>query len=292
MRFGCCTNMLAGDDDKTGMAFIEKIAEYGYDYVELPLAQICEAEKAVLSQIRRRLDDSGIPCEVCNNFFPQQIRLTGPDTDPHAIRDYYKKAIDTAAELGAAIIVFGSGDSKRVPAGFSHEEAFRQLVEVTSDIGEYARQYPVLIVIEPVRRPDTNIINTFADGVELAKAVGHSNVKVLADIYHMACEEESPEVLKTYGKSFLRHVHFSRPLIPVVNGVPSPESIRHLFERELNRRGCWRTYPADISEWDYSPFIRAIRSIGYDDRISLEAPVTDFDRQAKEASVFLHRYFS
>ena len=131
------------------------------------------------------------------------------------------------------------------------------------------------------------IINTFAEGVQLAKTVGLDNVKVLIDFYHMVCEKENPEVLRKYGKEYLRHVHFSYPSIPEIDGVRDPDNIRTIFEGELHRRGWWRTFPSCREEWDYTDFIQALKDCGYQGRVSLEAPVTDFDRQAQEALAFM-----
>ena len=135
------------------------------------------------------------------------------------------------------------------------------------------------------------IINTFAEGVQLAKTVGLDNVKVLIDFYHMVCEKETPEVLRKYGKEYLRHVHFSYPSIPEIDGVRDPDNIRTIFEGELHRRGWWRTFPSCREEWDYTDFIQALKDCGYQGRVSLEAPVTDFDRQAQEALAFMKAEF-
>ena len=115
----------------------------------------------------KRVERSGIRCEACNNFFPGRIRLTGPDVDEQAIRAYYAKALEHAATLGVKSIVFGSAGAKRVPEGFDMDRAYQQVVQVTRETGEAAAKYGITIVIEPVRMPDCNIINTFAEGVQL-----------------------------------------------------------------------------------------------------------------------------
>ena len=40
MRYGCCLNMVAKGEDKTGIEWIETLAEMGFDYAELQLAEI------------------------------------------------------------------------------------------------------------------------------------------------------------------------------------------------------------------------------------------------------------
>ena len=81
MRFGCCGSLVAQNPDKTGVEIVEKIAQYGYDYIELPLAEMMELSDADFAALCKRVERSGIRCEACNNFFPGRIRLTGPDVD-------------------------------------------------------------------------------------------------------------------------------------------------------------------------------------------------------------------
>ena len=40
MRFGCCLNMIAKGPDGTGIEYIEALAKAGFDYAELPLAEM------------------------------------------------------------------------------------------------------------------------------------------------------------------------------------------------------------------------------------------------------------
>ena len=137
-------------------------------------------------------------------------------------------------------------------------------LDTGSAAGEAAAAYGITIAIEPVRRPDCNIVNTFAEGVRLAQEAGLGNVRVLVDFYHMVCEKESPDILRRYGAEYLRHVHFSCPAIPEIDGVRDPARISGLYEGELARRGWWRTYPSSPDEWDYGAFVQAVKDCGYD----------------------------
>lgn len=291
MRFGCCGNLVAAGPDKTGVEIVERIAAMGYDYIELPLAEMMALSGEEFAALKARVAASGIRCEVCNNFFPSQVRLTGPEADLAAVERYFTAALARAAELGVSVVVFGSAGAKRVPEGFPKYLAMEQLVQITNAIAPAAAHHGITIAIEPVRMPDCNIINTFREGVALAEQIDHPNIKVLIDFYHMVCESESPDVLLAHGKDYLRHVHFSFPNIPEIDGVVSPAKISTLFEGELHARGWWRTYPSCREEWDYAPFLNALKAIGYDGRVSLEAPVADFDRQARTALNFLKENF-
>ena len=119
MRFGCCGSLVASAPDRTGVEIVERLAEYGYDYIELPLAEMMDLDGGAFGALRARVEASSLRCETCNNFFPARVRLTGPEADLDAARDYCVRALDRAAELGAAVVVFGSAGAKRVPGGFS-----------------------------------------------------------------------------------------------------------------------------------------------------------------------------
>ena len=45
MELGCCINMLGNAADPTGRRYIPLIKEAGYDYAELPLAQVMELDE-------------------------------------------------------------------------------------------------------------------------------------------------------------------------------------------------------------------------------------------------------
>lgn len=272
MRFGFCGNLVATGPDGTGIEFVEKIAQFGYDYVELPIAEMTALSEQEFSALKSRVAATGLRCESCNNFFPGTQRLTGPDVNDSTVEEYYTKALDRAHALGAETIVFGSYAAKRVPDGYSHERAFEQLVVLHRKIGAAAHDRGIVIAIEPVRTPWANIITTYEEGYRLAKAVSHPNIRMLLDNYHMDHEGESADVL--FGRSdLLSHVHFSNPNLQ--NHPKDP-----------------RIVPVDISEWDYTPLINALRTVGYQGRMSVEAETSDFDADAPRALAIMRQHFN
>ncbi len=249
MKFGCCTNMIAACPDGTGIEHVESLARAGYDYVELPLAQIMDLSHEEFGSLKRKMEEANIPCEACNNFFPARIRLTGENTDKAAISEYTEAALDRAAQLGAKTVVFGSSGAKNVPGGFPHEKAWTQLVFLLRNIDEAAGKHGITVAIEPLNRLESNIINTAEEGLRLAQDVNRANIKLLVDYYHLAMEKESPDILKKAGK-YIRHVHFARPEGRVFPGGSDPE--------------------------DYSLFFKKLADTGYDGRVSVEAYSRDF----------------
>ena len=69
MRFGCCINMVASELDGIGTEHLSELEHMGYDYVEMPLAEMMRLDGPNFLELKRRVDRLTIGCEVCNNFF-------------------------------------------------------------------------------------------------------------------------------------------------------------------------------------------------------------------------------
>lgn len=260
MRTGCCTNMLAKEGDSAGLWAIEEIAECGYEYLDLPVAQMMELNDAEFDELKKRISNSGLSCEACNNLFPATIKITGPSVDLSGIRNYLEKAIGRVEELGADVICFGSSGARNIPAGFPVPAAWEQMVSICRIIDEYVSPRGISIVIEPLNRGESNIINSAAEGYELSRAADRDSIQLLIDYYHLALEDESTGIFLKAGRA-VRHCHISSP-----HG---------------------RSFPSEADGEIYDDFFRALYQIGYAGRLSVEAFTKDFSREGREAFRFL-----
>lgn len=267
MKYGCCFNMLSAVPGGTGSEHLKLFRRCGYDYAELPLAEIMSLPKDGFEHLLEDISSSGLPCESCNNFFPPVMRLTGPDVDFNAVSSYVDQAVATAARLGAKSIVFGSGGAKRYPDGFSKSEAYAQIVRLLKYVDGAAAQHGIIITIEPLRKVECNIINTFEEGVWLARDVSGTQVKVLVDVYHLVEENEPLSHVEQYGQAYLKHIHWANP-------------VGRTFPRE-----------GDGSETLYRALADTVIKTGYNGRISCEAYSTDVQRDAPAALALLKSYF-
>ena len=120
------------------------------------------------------------------------------------------------------------------------------------------------MVIEPLRKQETNIINTTAEGLELVNAVADPNFELLVDFYHLASEKEDPAIILR-ARDHIRHLHMANP------------------------EG--RVFPLAWDEFDYAPFFANLRQIGYAGRISIEAASKDVPSEAPRAIELLRRAF-
>ena len=157
-------------------------------------------------------------------------------------------------------MVVGSGTARQYPEGFSKEEAFRQLIDFFKRLGPEARTRQIVIAIEPLRREESNIINSMAEGLQLVEAVNDPNVQLNLDFYHLESEKEDPAIILK-AANHIAHVHMANPI--------------------------GRVFPLKWEEYNYAPFFENLRKIGYDKEISVEAATKDFPNEAPRAIAFL-----
>jgi sugar phosphate isomerase/epimerase len=209
--------------------------------------------------------NSRIKCEACNVLFRPDIRLTGPGYDEDLMTAYLDKAFSRITQLGAKVVVLGSGGARRVPPDFDMEEGRRQFLHAAGVVGDMAAKYGLTITLEPLNQKETNLLISVREGIELAKAVNHPNVQLLADFYHMRMEEEPMSVLESAG-GLLQHTHIAK--------------------------GHERTYPLSHEEDIYSEFFAALHKIGYDNRVSVEGRTDDIAKDGPAALSLLKELYS
>ena len=54
-------------------------------------------------------------------------------------------------------------------------------------MGVIAQSYGIVVCVEPLNRAESNFINTLQEGAEIVRRVNHPHIRLLADLYHMAC---------------------------------------------------------------------------------------------------------
>jgi sugar phosphate isomerase/epimerase len=246
MKFGICTNMHGKGEDPAGLWLIGHAAKSGFDYVELPLAQIMDLGQDEFDGLCGKLSALGIKCLRNNNFFPARMRLTGAQVNEAEIGDYVGRALSRSRALGVTKVVFGSGPARNIPPGFPPDEGREQIIRLLRNISSVAEKFGISLAIEPLNRAESNIINSFEEGCAVSSAVSRNNVKVLVDYYHLVKENEPLEHIYGKDKNFLAHAHFAGD-------------------------GNNRKYPPAEKKEDYIRFLGALKSAGYDDTLSLEA---------------------
>lgn len=235
----------------------------GYSFVEENVrAFLCPAEaESVFEQKLAILKDSKLPVEACNSFLPGNLKCVGPSPFHEDILKFAETAFRRAQKAGVKTIVFGSGGARAIPEGFSREEAKQQFISLCKQLAVYAQKYNVVISLEPLNTRECNFVNSVAEGGEIVRTVNHENFRLLADIYHMLMENESPSNITKYGY-LLYHTHIAEK--------------------------TGRTAPG-VNKEDFTPYFKALRDVKYEGRMAIECSWKNLEEQAGDALVEIRR---
>lgn len=182
----------------------------GYDFIELTVASVLNPLENDIEFAPKlpRLAALRPPVRAFNVFVPAQVKLVGPEVNLELVKEYVQRALRRVNDLGGEVVVFGSGGARMVPDGFKRATAWSQLVRFLEICSDEAVKYGITIAIEPLNTKETNIINTYLEGVQLAKDVGRDEIRVLADIYHFMMENEPIDDIAG-EPAWLAHVHLA-----------------------------------------------------------------------------------
>lgn len=227
-----------------GLGQAKALKQAGADYVEDGVQRLLvpQQPEATFAPLLAQAQASPLPVPACNGFLPGALRVTGPAAAHDAIVRYAETAFRRAQQAGVKVIVFGSGGARQVPDGFAQAAATGQFVALLKQLGPLAGAHDVTVAIEPLRRHECNFVNTVREGADVVKAVDHANIRLLADLYHMLQNGETPDDLQAVAP-LLVHTHVAEKANRTAPGVAGD---------------------------DFGPFLRVLRAAGYRGRMSIE----------------------
>jgi sugar phosphate isomerase/epimerase len=241
----------------TGIANSAILAAAGYAFVEENARGflIPTEDDAAFAKKLALIKDSKLPVEASNSFLPGNLKCVGPAPMHEEILKFGETSFRRAQMAGMKTIVFGSGGARAIPEGFSRDEARKQFISLCSKLAPIAKKYDVVLSLEPLNTKECNFVNSVAEGGEIVKEVNHKNFRLLADIYHMLMENESPDNITKYGH-LLYHTHIAEKV--------------------------GRTAPG-VSNDDFRPYFKALRDVNYKGRMAIECSWKNLGEQAAPA---------
>ena len=192
------------------------------------------------------------------------LTLTHPDAAVRARAvEFIGGMIDFGARFGAPAII-GSMQGK-VEEGVSREQALAWLAEGIRALGRRAAERGVRLLLEPLNRYETNVLNRLGDAAAFLKPLDAGPVALLADLFHMNIEEASVAGALRETGDLVGHLHFA----------------------DSNRR------PVGMGHLDLGPVVEALRDIGYRGFASAEAlPWPDPDAAAAQTMKAYRKFFA
>jgi len=219
---------------------VAQAAAAGYDILELSLHDSANLDVAAA---RTAIDAAGLAVVASRGLaFDADVSSDDPEVVRRGAALLHESLAITAGLggeffTGALYSALGKYGRQLTGAGWAN------VVGVLSDLADDAAGRGMRLGLEICNRYETNVINTAADALRLADAIGRDNVLVHLDTYHMNIEEDD----------FVRPVHLLGDRLGYV----------HIGE---NHRGYLGS-----GHLDFGAFFRALDDISYAGPITFES---------------------
>jgi len=218
-----------------------KLATLGYDGVELMVVDLTAFSE---DQAENTIRQSGLemPC-ICTGEIPGQTGLSfmADDRETRVAAIQLAKRVIAFAARWKSLVNLGRFRGR---IGTEHDretylDYFREAVWETS---EYAAQFDVCWVLEPVTSLIHNFITTSAEGITWVKDINHPSFQLMLDIFHQNIDDPSIYSALIDARGMLKHIHISD-----------------------NNKQMPGTGHLDLNE-----YLRVLEAIGYDGYLSAE----------------------
>lgn len=187
MHIGVHGLVFTGVFDESGMVTAAAGAQAaGFDLLEVPLMDPYSVDGA---QTKRILDDHGLAMSASLGLSPATDLSSADEATSRKGEDLVRRAIDVVAEAGGTAlcgVIYSALTKYLAPAT---DQARATSAAALRRLGDHAQQAGVELSLEIVNRYETNIANTARAGLAFLDEIGHDNVHLHLDTYHMNIEE-------------------------------------------------------------------------------------------------------
>jgi sugar phosphate isomerase/epimerase len=186
---------------------MQKAAALGFDAVELFTASGKAFDADYVSELAVKYNLAVCAVGTGAGKVVQGLTLIdeNPEVRAKAIA-FIQEMITFGAALGAPAII-GSMQGNVQQAG--RDQSLQWLAQGLNVLGKSAEQLGVPLIYEPLNRYETNLFNQLGEAVIFLQTLQSSNIKLLADLFHMNIEEASIAATIERYAPYIGHIHFA-----------------------------------------------------------------------------------
>lgn len=251
--------LFSGDLNK-GM---QSAKEIGYRGVELSLLDSHAIDQ---NQVLENIKELGLKVYAIatgQTYYTDGFSLYGPTKEKRQKTvERLKGHIDFASKLNSTVII-GGIRGKIDEQGRAFDELKKEGTRALKTCVRYAEEKGIVLLLEPINRFETNVVNTLAEGVELIRQIESAHLKLLPDTFHMNIEESSFEESIYNAGALIGYVHLA----------------------DSNRQAPGRGHI------DFPQIISVLKKIHYNNPIGIEVlPLPDDYSAAKQAMRYMSSF--
>ncbi|OGF59127.1 MAG: hypothetical protein A2Y62_05910 [Candidatus Fischerbacteria bacterium RBG_13_37_8] len=186
------------------------IADLGFDAIEL---SIKDPNEKIIKDTIKTASNYGLAISTIatgQSYYNDHISLS--DLNEGRRKSCISRMaanIDLASSLKAVIIIGGIRG-----AGYDSQKSdlprfMENFKKSLNEIIPYAEKKNVVLLLEPINRYETMLINDVTQALNLIDEIKSENLKILLDTYHMNIEERSIEESFRKAKGCIKYIHLA-----------------------------------------------------------------------------------
>lgn len=247
MRFAICNEIFEGWPWEKVCAFVRSVGYTGLEVSPFTLADRAElVTPDRRRELRQQAADHGVEVLGLHWLLVKPPGMYVTHTDPAVRRqtsDYFAALVDLCADLGGKVLVIGSPKQRNLLPGVSFDQALEYAAEVFAPCLPNAAARGVTLAMEPLGPQETDFLNTAEQTMRLVDRLSHPNFQINLDVKAMSSE--------------------AKPVPQVIR-----ETAGHIAHVQVNDPNLLGPGMGDVR---YEPIIAALREVGYDGWLSVEA---------------------
>ncbi|MCR9292532.1 MAG: sugar phosphate isomerase/epimerase [bacterium] len=206
MKYGMNLLLWGGEVTSEMLPTIEKLKNFGYDGVELPMFNL----DMDYAQLGKQLDDLGLE----RTAVTVRNLEDNPISSDAAVRakgvELTKKTLDCCAAAGVQTLCgpYHSALGHFSGAGPTEDE-WKWGVDSMRSVAEYAGSVGVKLGVEALNRFECYFLNAHADAARFAREVDHPACGIMYDTFHSNIEEKDIVGTLEEIQDVLCHIHIS-----------------------------------------------------------------------------------
>ncbi|MCI8292527.1 MAG: sugar phosphate isomerase/epimerase [Hespellia sp.] len=165
-------------------------------------------------EVKRAIETTGLPVSsACGGYrgwigdFIEEKRLNGVEDLKVILR-----ALKTVGGTGVVVPAAWGMFTFRLPpmvSPRSHEGDVKAILDSLRELDPIAEENDVWLYLEPLNRYQDHMLNTLQDAMDILEAGNFKRVKITADFYHMAIEEDDISESLVKYKDYIGHIHIA-----------------------------------------------------------------------------------
>ncbi len=226
-------------------AVARRIKGLGFDLMEINLGEFNKQPMEKKKEFKKVCDGLGLTVSGCIGLAPDQDFASPDAADRERGMEFVKRLLDDCKLLESPVFAglnYCAWPAKPPPGLKDKRPYLDRSIECVKKVAKVAEGYGVIFALEVVNRFEQYLVNTAAEAVAFADAVGNPIVKIHLDTFHMNIEEDRFRDAILLCKGKIGHFHLG----------------------EANRR------PPGQGRLPWDEIFGALKETGYDGTIVME----------------------